>query len=144
MPHYKFEPRKELEYLSERMKKFVEDFPEAFSVEFGKEYTPRVEIVQNETNVFVHIELPGVDRSGIALKIKDNMLIVSGDKNLATDENNTITMSERAYGPFNREILLPEKVDRDKIQAKFDAGVLTVTLVKIVPDSAKEINIDIE
>ena len=144
MPHFKFEPRKELEYLSERMKQFVEEFPESFQVEFGKEYAPRVEIVQTDNNVHVNIELPGVDRSDISLTIKDNTLIVSGEKKLIADENANITLSERAYGPFNREILLPEKVDREKIQAKFDAGVLTVTLVKIVPDSAREINIDID
>jgi len=143
MPHFTFEPMKELEYLSERMKKFVEEFPETFSVEFGKGYTPRIDVLHDEQHVYVYIELPGVDREHLNLKIVDNTLLVAGEKKPAALENQKVTLTERTFGLFNREIPLPDTVDHGSISAKLNDGVLVVTIKKNVPESAKEVNIEI-
>ena len=143
MPHFTFEPMKELELLSQRMRKFADEFPESFSVEYGKGYNPRVDVMHDDKNVYAYVELPGVAREDVSLSIKENVLYVSGEKKQLESESTKATLTERAYGPFSREIALPEKVDRGSVKAKLDAGILVVTIAKAVPDSAKEVTIEI-
>jgi HSP20 family protein len=143
MPHFSFEPKKELEDLSARMKKFVEELPESFAVEFGSGFSPRVDVTHDQENVYVYMELPGVLKENISLKIKENTLLISGTKEMPDTENHKVTLTERMNGSFEREIPLPEKVDHASINASFELGILRVQLKKVVPDAAKEVNIDI-
>ncbi len=65
------------------------------------------------------------------LSIHDGVLSLRGEKKSErTNERENYHVMERSYGSFQRSIRLPETIDEDKVEARFDKGVLTVTLPK--------------
>ena len=145
MPHIKIDPMKELELLSQRMKRFVEDFPESFSFEIGKGFEPKIDIFTDNENAYVYIELPAVRKEDIKLVLKENVLSVSGIKNpdFAIDKV-TAHRSERPFGEFNRRIALPVETDAGSISANLKEGVLAITISKLAKTEDKEISIEIQ
>ncbi|HZV21561.1 MAG TPA: Hsp20/alpha crystallin family protein, partial [Hyphomicrobiales bacterium] len=85
----------------------------------------------SDAEAVVKADLPGVDEKDINLTIHNGVLTLRGEKKSErTDERENYHLMERSYGSFQRSIRLPESVDEDKVEAKFDKGVLTVTLTK--------------
>jgi HSP20 family protein len=79
----------------------------------------------------VTAELPGVEREDLHTTIENGALVLRGEKKLDTrSEEKGCYRLERAYGAFMRTIPLPEDVDLEKVDAKFDKGVLTLRLQK--------------
>ena len=145
MPHFKIDPMKELEFLSQRMKRFVDEFPESFSFEFGKGFEPKVDIFTDDANVYVYVELPTVRKDEIKLMLKENVLTVSGQKKPDFDlEKTTPHRSERAFGEFNRKIALPVETDSNSISANLKDGVLAITIGRTAAEADREISIDIQ
>lgn len=144
MPHFKFDPMKELEYLSQRMRSIADDFPETFSFEFGKGFEPRIDVYSDSANVRVVAELPGMTKEGISLSVASGVLTMRGHKS-APDYGDGITVhrSERSFGDFVREIALPKDVDIAGVSATMNEGVLTIVLNKKAAPQDREINIDI-
>lgn len=87
---------------------------------------PQLEIEQQDNQIRVVAELPGVNEEDIDLTIEDGMLTLSGEKRSERKDDNGY--SERAYGRFERRIALPSNVDDEKCSADFKNGVLTVTI----------------
>lgn len=145
MPHFTFDPMKELEYLSQRMKKFVEEFPDSFSFEFGKGYEPRVDMYHDATTVYINIEVPGIAKQALNLVIKESVLTVSGSKKPEYDPDSvTPSRMERGYGDFSRQIALPCEVDANAFSATLNDGVLSVTVPKRPSETKSGISIDIQ
>jgi HSP20 family protein len=144
MPHFKFDPIRELDDLSDRMRKFAQEFPESFSIQFGRGFEPRVDMLQDAEGLRISVELPGVPRENVKLTLADNVLLLEGGKSEpAGRENATLVRGERSFGPFQRRIELPVKVDPSSIAAAMLDGVLTVTLRSAAAASATDIPIDI-
>ena len=75
--------------------------------------------------------MPGIDEKDINLTFHDGVLSCAARRRAnATDERENYHLMERSYGSFQRSIRLPETIDEDKVEARFDKGVLTVTLPK--------------
>jgi HSP20 family protein len=145
MPHYRIDPMKELESLSQRMKRFVEEFPESFSFEIGKAFEPKIDVLHDESTVYVNIEAPGVKKEDISLSVKDDMLTVTGSKKIDIDlEKVTPSKMERSFGEFARKIQLPCDVDASSFNANLRDGVLCITVAKLHPIPEKEITIEIQ
>jgi HSP20 family protein len=145
MPHIKFDPMKELEFLSHRMRKFADEFPETFSVEFGKGFEPKVDIFRNDSEIHVVVELPGMNKSAIALSYADGTLKISGNKAAPEHgEDITIVRNERSFGEFKREIALGKEIDPDSLTATMSDGILTVVMKKKQDEAAKERSINID
>ena len=84
---------------------------------------------ENEKEIVVKADLPGLDEKDINLTIHNGVLSLRGEKKSEhTDERDNYHMMERSYGSFQRSIRLPDTIDEDKVEARFDKGVLTVTL----------------
>ena len=77
-------------------------------------------------------ELPGLELDDINLDLSDGVLTLSGEKKTEKEEDkdDNYHMMERSYGFFKRSFSLPPSIEEDKIQAKFNKGVLNVTLPK--------------
>jgi len=98
-------------------------------------FVPAVNVIENENEVRVTAELPGMDEKDIELSIHNGVLSMRGEKKAEYEENKEgYYRSERSYGTFHRSISLPEGVDPDKVEATFSKGVLNVTVPKL-PES---------
>ena len=99
------------------------------------------------TDSFVYeIDIPGLDKTQVAVQIRDNALVIRGERVRDHEENVIYHMRERAFGEFERSFPLPKGIEEEKVKAKFINGILRVTLPKEAeeePDyDAREINID--
>jgi HSP20 family protein len=141
----KFNPFKELETLSERMRSLFDDLPTAFNWDFTSTFYPRVDISEDENNVYVTAELPGVDKKDVKVTLQDNVLTIEGEKKSEVkDEKKNYYRIERTYGSFCRSFALPAEVDPDKVKAKFENGMLMIEAAKKEPSPANKKLIEIK
>jgi HSP20 family protein len=110
------------------------DFDESFGA-----FTPTVDVSENDNEIRVAAELPGLADDDIDVSLEHNVLTISGEKkHESEDKGENYHRIERSYGTFRRSIALPEGIDADKVDATFKNGVLTVTLPK-TPEARKEV-----
>jgi HSP20 family protein len=88
---------------------------------------PNVEVVDDEKQVRVVAELPGVDEKDVEVTLTDGVLTLKGEKK---SEVQNALYSERWQGKFERSIQLGPEVDPEKVEAQYKNGVLTITLAK--------------
>jgi len=137
----KFEPLRELENWNERIHKFFNDFP---SADFN--YYPHIDIYDDEKNIYVDAEIPGVKKDNIKITLQDNILIITGEKKKETEEKNNKNFyrSERVYGSFTRSFNLPDDINPDSVDAKFNNGILNIQISKSQPKKINEKFIEIK
>ncbi len=100
--------------------------------------TPTLDVKETDKEVVVKADLPGIDEKDINLTIHDGVLSLRGEKKSErNDERENYHIMERSYGSFQRAIRLPETVNEDQAEARFEKGVLTVRLPKR-PEMVKE------
>jgi HSP20 family protein len=97
---------------------------------------PHVEVVDNDKDVRISAELPGMDDKDVEVLMQDGVLTIRGEKKSEIEDRER-AFSERAYGRFERRIPLAWEVEEDKIEASFRNGVLTITMPK-APQSAAQ------
>lgn len=90
---------------------------------------PSIEINENENEVRINAEVPGVNENDIELTIEEGVLTIRGERKTETEDKER-GYSERYYGQFERRIALPSGVDEENAQADFNNGVLSITLRK--------------
>jgi HSP20 family protein len=85
-------------------------------------------------------ELPGVKSEDVKLSIENNVLTIGGEKRQEAEaKTERVHRYERSYGVFERAFALPNSVDPDKIEARYENGILTVTVPKIEKARPREI-----
>lgn len=93
--------------------------------------TPRIEVTENEKEIVVAAELPGLQDKDVEVTLTDNVLSIRGEKKEEkTEKEEGHTYSERSYGAFERRIPIDAEVLAEGVSARFADGVLTVTLPK--------------
>lgn len=106
---------------------------------------PAVNISEDEKNITVEAEMPGMESKDIDISLQNNMLVLQGEKKFEDEENReNYQRIERSYGSFYRTIPLSATVDEDSVKASFKNGILTVTLPKQQVEQGKKIAIDSE
>lgn len=94
-------------------------------------FQPRVDVVDEGDALRVSADLPGMERKDLEVLVEDGALVLRGEKRLeSTREEKGCYRVERAFGTFERMIPLPEDVDTEHAEARFDKGVLTLRLPK--------------
>lgn len=97
----------------------------------GRGFSPQMDVSENDKEIRVAVELPGMDENDVQVSLNRNMLTVSGEKKIEKeDKSQNYHRIERSYGSFSRSIPLPEGIDQNKIEAAFKKGVLSVVLPK--------------
>jgi HSP20 family protein len=76
----------------------------------------------------VHFDLPGIDPETIALDVERNVLNVHAERRSPAPEGAEMIVSERPTGAFTRQLFLGETLDTERIDASYDAGVLTLRI----------------
>jgi len=97
----------------------------------GLSWSPRCDISENDKEVVVHAELPGVAPEDMSVTVKDGILTVSGEKRSEMKKENGGAYTERFFGSFERSLTLPANVDEEHIEATLKNGVLEVHLPKV-------------
>lgn len=106
---------------------------------------PAIDVVEEDKNYVISAELPGLDEKDIEVKVANDTLAIRGEKKEEKEERDkNYYVSERRYGTFQRSFQLPLGTDADKIEAKFEKGVLRITLPKTAEAQQKEKKIAIK
>ncbi len=95
------------------------------------EWTPSVDIGEDEKEYLVKAELPEVKKEDIKVSVDDGTLSISGERKVEKEEKNMkFHRVERAYGRFERSFTLPDETDSEHITSEYKNGILTVHLPK--------------
>jgi HSP20 family protein len=101
------------------------------------------EVEESADDIVVRLEVPGLEKEDCEITIDGNMLRLTGSKQLERDtDTSTYHLMERAYGTFQRTVMLPRIVDTEKAKATFKNGVLTVRLPKLGTDGSRSIRVN--
>jgi HSP20 family protein len=112
---------------------------------FGRGFTPVLDVSETDEDVLIKAELPGVDPKEIEVNLSGTTLTVKGEKKEEREEKTeNMHRIERSYGGFSRSISLPCEVKEDKIEANFKNGVLNLKLPKAETSKKKTIKIDVK
>lgn len=93
------------------------------------QWVPPLEVRQHGNELVVSADLPGLAPDDVHIDVEDGVLTISGERRQSSeDRHEGFYRSERSYGAFSRSIALPDGVDEEQVQARFDHGVLEVTV----------------
>ena len=154
----KFQPSTEMTTFDKKLRKFFEDFDAPMwgshmwgdwnrkNLDYNTSiYTPRVDVTEDNENLFVEADIPGVDKTDLKLSVTGDVLTISGEKKKESrDEKMNYYRIERNYGSFSRSFTLPAEVHADRISAEFKNGVLKITLPKTEEAKIVEKHIEIK
>jgi HSP20 family protein len=105
-------------------------------------WQPLVDIVETEQAYEVRAELPGIAKEDVQLAIENNVLTLSGERKFEKDVNKeSYHRIERAYGSFSRSFTLPARVDAERVEARYENGLLTVAIPKAAEARPRKIEI---
>jgi len=138
----KFEPLREFDRLTDQIESFFNTTTSAFNT---SSTLPKVDVFETTNALNVEVEIPGVKKEDIKLTLEDNILTIQGEKKV--EERNDIQKSfrcERMFGSFKRSFTLPVDVNPDKVNAKFENGLLSITLEKYEAQSLSEKTIELK
>ncbi len=105
-------------------------------------WTPSVDIHENESELVLSAEVPGIEDKDIEIEIENNTLSIKGERKIEkeTKEENYHRI-ERSYGSFYRSFTLPTNVNQDNIKAEYDNGVLRISLPKKPELKSKKVKV---
>lgn len=107
-------------------------------------WSPAVDVAENDKELTVRAELPGIDPKDLDVTVTGNQLILSGEKKeLEEHEGKDFHHTETRYGAFRRVVPLPEGVDTENVDAQYANGVLTLHLQKTAPAAGKRIEVKV-
>ena len=143
-----FLARRDVSTLQDRVNRI---FRESFSPERPDEalttsnFAPPVDVYEDEHNLTLKIEVPGIDEKDINVSIENNTLTVHGERRFEKDEKEeNFHRVERMYGSFTRSFTLPNTVDLEQVSAHYENGVLKIRLAKKAEAKPKLIKVNVE
>lgn len=144
----RWNPRREME-MSDPFRSIEQLFDEMWpSRYFGSGENSRVmlrpamDVIENETDVTIRLDLPGIKLEDVNVELENGVLTVSGEMGDTVEKkDDRYHYRERSHGSFQRSVRLPNTLDYDKCDAQFDNGVLTIVLPKLPQAQTKQISI---
>jgi len=107
-----------------------------------RNWRPVVDIYDNEKNIVIKAELPGMDKKDIHVDLKDGILTLKGERSHENEvKEDNYHRKERVFGNFQRSFKLPEGLVSDKIDADYKDGVLKIEIPKPEEKKPKKITV---
>ena len=132
------DPFRELERMRQEMERTYGDARLGRTREF-----PPMNLLAGENGVVVTAQIPGVDPDQVEITVHQNTLTLKGDRQPdATGDDIAYHRRERTYGNFARTVALPFRVDPDKVEARFDAGIVSIVLPRPEVDKPRRVRIN--
>ena len=145
-----WESLREFSAMQERMNRMNRLFREPYSPEGPEEalttttLAPPVDIYEDEHNIVLKIDVPGIDERDIDVRIQNSTLTVHGERKIEKEEKEeNFRRVERQYGSFTRSFTLPSSVDPGQVSAHCDRGVLKINLAKRVEAKPTQIKVSV-
>ena len=141
----RWDPFREFATLQDRMNRLFPRGPEGQDEALTTTaFAPPVDVYEDEHNVTLKIEVPGIDEKDIDVRIENNTLTVHGERKFEKEEKEeNYRRVERQYGSFTRTFSLPNTVNHDNVQADYDKGVLKIKLAKKAEAKPKQIKVNV-
>lgn len=117
-------------------------WPELTGFHRLEERLPRVDMIDREEEVVVRAEIPGVHKDELDVSLSDEYLTIKSETHEEKDEKGEFFRSEIRHGSFTRTVRLPDAVEGEKAKARFEDGLLEITIPKA--ERAKRHNIEID
>ncbi len=131
-----YDPFEEIRDIQKRFNHFFGEINAGLSKSDKGEqsfWRPRVDVRETEKEYLIHADLPGLDKEQVDIELDNGTLTISGERNFEKkEENEQYHRIERGYGRFMRSFSVPENLDPATISAKFEKGVLEVSIPKPV------------
>lgn len=141
----RFEPFRDLLNLQNQMSRVFQDFGRGSDeLLTSGTFVPPVDIYEDEHNITLKLEIPGMNEKDIDIKLENNTLTVRGERTFEKEEKEeNFHRIERRYGSFARSFTLPNTVDAENVEANYENGVLRVKLAKRAEAKPKQIKIGV-
>src|ERR1700747_2448139 len=146
----RWDPFREFSTMQDRLNRMNRLFRESYSPEGPEEaltttsFAPPVDIYEDEHNITLKIEVPGIDEKDIDVRIESNTLTVHGERKIEKEEKEeNFRRIERQYGSFTRSFTLPTSVDTGAGNGGYGRGVLKITLPKKAEAKPKQIKVHV-
>jgi HSP20 family protein len=147
----RWDPFNELTSLQNRVNQLLNQSFSGFSNQRNTEqpltfsnFAPPVDIYEDERNIIVQAELPGIDEKDVDVRVENNVLTISGERKMENEQKqDNFHRIERSYGRFTRSFTLPNTVDPEHIQAHIENGVLKVSVPKREEAKPRQIKIGV-
>jgi HSP20 family protein len=141
----RWDPFANISTLQERVNRLFEDaFPHPQADEVCA-WRPLVDIYETEIAVVIQADLPGVSKEAVSLEVKDNILIIKGDRTDTADaKEDQYYRRERSCGTFHRAFSLRYSIAPEKIKASMKSGVLKVEIPKPQEEKPHQVRVAID
>ena len=93
-------------------------------------WRPPADVCESETTIVVTVDLAGIDQDEVDLVLFEDALIVEGRRRLSADPGVVYHLAEIRQGPFRLELRLPTSIDQERVDARYDQGLLRIGLLK--------------
>jgi HSP20 family protein len=140
----RYKPMGGMNLLRRRMDSMFDDFFTDFlrggQSDLAKGWNPKVDIFEEDDQIVMKAELPGVEKDNIAVDVNGRVLTVKGERSSENEtKEDNYYRRECAYGKFERSFTLPEETDSEQIKAEYKDGVLKLNIPKPVSSKPKQI-----
>ena len=141
----RWDPFREFSTLQDRMNRLFRDsYGDREEALTTSTFAPPVDVYEDEHQVTLSIEVPGIDEKDIDVRVENNVLTVHGERKFEKEQKEeNFRRVERQYGSFTRSFTLPNTVDHDNIQASYSKGILKVQLAKKAEAKPKQIKVNV-
>ena len=140
----RWEPFREIGNLQTQMNRLFQDFGRSGNDELmATGFMPAVDVYEDEQNLTLNLEVPGMDEKDIDIQLENNQLTVRGERRFENEQKEeNFHRIERRYGSFSRSFTLPNTVDTDNVKAHYVNGVLKIQLAKRAEAKPKQIKVE--
>jgi HSP20 family protein len=139
----KWDPFRDLMSIQNEMNRlFGRTFGNGGELGFDGTWVPAVDIHESADKIELSVDLPGIDPKDVDVTVEDSTLTITGERRFAHEEKEgSFQRIERRYGAFSRTVTLPSTADTERIDGKFDQGVLTIEVPKREEAKPKKITV---
>ncbi|HZS27531.1 MAG TPA: Hsp20/alpha crystallin family protein [Candidatus Angelobacter sp.] len=139
----RFEPFRDLVNFQNQINRIFQDYSRGNDeLLTSGTFVPPVDIYENEHNIILKLEVPGIEEKDLDIKLENNTLTVRGERNFEKEEKEeNFHRIERRYGAFARSFTLPNTVDPENVNASYENGILKLQLAKKAEAKPKQIKV---
>lgn len=138
----KYNRRANGDLMSKRFSDIMDEFFNDVVSTRRDSFVPGIDISETDNQYRITAELPGMKKEDISVNLENGRLSISGERSFQKEDNGeTYHRVESQYGSFNRSFQLPDNVDEESINAKYEDGLLKISVDKSEDKVKKQIEI---